>query len=274
MFSILESFTRGGLGVDGQRELVDDNNEEEDDGRDSGGQGDVPSLDGSPGLVVNNGSRGDGNSSTGASGASGGGLHGVSELAARSIDARVRVILEGTDNTDEDEEGNDDGDDDDSGKGNGNKASDGHSSSEDELVADAVKEEGEEEGQEDKSSQQSNEDKSLGGLDNVAHTGGQVVVAVCGLLVDAAEARVGGLLSGEIEVNLVGGLFGSGSSKGNSGSGGGGRSSGDLEGHLGLKLEPGGDSGGDHQSDDDRSKNDCTAVSRCERGHCWKRRRV
>lgn len=170
-------------------------------------------------MAVDNGSAGDGGSSAGGSGSSGGGLLGVHELAARSIDAGVRVILEGTDNTDEDKEGNDDGDHDDSSKQHSDQTGDGHSSSEDELVADTVKEEGEEEGQDDKASQQSNEDKSLGGLDDVADVSGQVVVGVGGLQVDAADSRLGGLLSREIEVNLVGGLFSSGGSKSNSGSG-------------------------------------------------------
>jgi len=218
----LQSLSRGSLGVDGKRKLVHNDDEEEDDSGEGGSNGDVPSLDGSPCLGVHQSSAGSGSVTVlggGGGGLGGGGGH---KHAARTVSAVLGIGSEGTNDSNEDEEGNDDGDHNDGGEQHSNKTGDGHSGGEDELVADTVKEEGEQEGQNHESSKEGNEDKSLGGLDNVADVGGQAVVVVGGLKGRSANSGVNSLHSSEIVVNFGVRLGGRGGSKGNSGSGGGG----------------------------------------------------
>jgi len=187
---------------------------------------------------------------------------GVNELAARSINAVLRVILEGLDDTNVDEESNDDGDGDQSAESNGDNAGQGHANSEDELVADAVKEESEQEGQENESGNQGHQDESLRSLGDVADVVGGLVVVEHSA--GTASNRGGGLDSVKVVVDL--GLV--------DGEGGGGEgSSGSSAGRSGLlELEgllegvPGSDRGSDHESDNGGRKDDGTAVTRGEGG--------
>jgi len=100
--TLLQSLSRRCLGVDGQGELVDDNDEHEDQSGDGGGKGDVPALNGSPGERLGDGSG----SGSSVNGVSSGGLDrgGINELAARSVNASFSIILEGLDDSNVDEE--------------------------------------------------------------------------------------------------------------------------------------------------------------------------
>jgi len=175
----------------------------------------------------------------------------VNELAARSINAVVRIVLEGHDDSNVHEEGDDDRDGDQSAESNGNNAGQGHSDGEDELVADAVKEKGEKEGQEDESGDQGHQDESLRGLGDVADVlVGVVVLEVSvGLGNSAGGDRGGGLDTVEVVVDL-GLVEGGGLLLRGEGSSGAGRAGRLLEGEGLLESIPGGDGGGDHQSDD------------------------
>jgi len=256
----LQSLTRGSLRVDGKRELVHDDDEDEDDGGEGGGKGDVPTLDGSPGEGLSDGS-GLGNSvDGGGSNNIGGGR--IDELAARSINAVLGVVLEGADDSDVDEEGDDHGDQDDGSEENSDHTGEGHADSEDELVADAVKEEGEEDNHEDEGGQEGDENESLGGLGDVAELGGEGVV----LEVGGADGSGDGdhsLDSVEVVVDLgrvdLVGRGSKGRSRASTGGGGGG-----LEVKGLLELVPGGDGSSDHEGEDDRSEHDRTAVSGVE----------
>jgi len=183
------------------------------------------------------------------------------ERSARSINASLRIILEGLDDSDVDEEGDDDREEDQDGEGNGNNTGQSHTDGEDELVADAVEEESEEDGHQDESGNQSHQDESLRGLGDVADV-------VRGLVVVEDRRRNsqsgrGGLNSVQVVVDLglvdgVGGRGQSSSSSVVSGSSGGGEL-------VGLgELVPGSDGGGDHESDDDAGEDNGAAIARSE----------
>jgi len=258
--TLLQSLSRRCLGVDGQGELVDDNDEHEDQSGDGGGKGDVPALNGSPGERLGDGSG----SGSSVNGVSSGGLDrgGINELAARSVNASFSIILEGLDDSNVDEEGNDDGDGDESAEEDGNNAGQSHTDGEDELVADAVEEEGEQESQKDESGDQGHQDESLRGLGDVADVvRGLVVVEDGGR--DSVSGG-GGLHSVQVVVNL--GLVDGGGRGGQRSSSAGSGNSGGLELEGLLESVPGSDGSGDHKSDDDTSEDNCAAVARSEGG--------
>lgn len=192
----LQGLTRGSLRVDGERELVDNDDQDEDDGGQSGGQGDVPTVDGSPGQGLGHGAGG---AVVDVVVLVGGG--GINELAARTVNASLSVVLEGTDNPDVDKEGNDHRDQDESSEENSDDTGEGHADGEDELVADAVKEEGEEEHQKDEGSQQSNQNECLRSLGDVTELSAQSVVLEVG---GADSSKVGddGLHAIEVIIDL------------------------------------------------------------------------
>jgi len=185
----------------------------------------------------------------------------VNELAARSINAVVRIVLEGHDDSNVHEEGDDDRDGDQSAESNGNNAGQGHSDGEDELVADAVKEKGEKEGQEDESGDQGHQDESLRGLGDVAEVTGAIVVEDGG---GTSSDRGGGLHSVQVVVDL--GLVDGGGGGSQRSSSAGARDSLLLEIKGLLESVPGSDGSGDHETDDGTSENDGAAVARSEGG--------
>jgi len=253
---LLQSLSGGSLGVDGEGELVDNNDQHEDQSGDGGSEGNVPALNGSPGQVLGVGSR---DSLEGSDGLNRGGIN---ELAARAINAVGSIILEGLDDSNVDEEGNDDGDGDQSAESNGNNAGKGHSDGEDELVADAVKEEGEQQSQKDESGNQSHQDESLRGLGNVADVVRRLVVVEHSG--GKASNRGGGLDSVQVVEDL--GLVNGGGGRSQRTSSSSSRCSGSAELEGLLESVPGSDGSGDHKSDDDTSEDNCAAVARSEGG--------
>jgi len=185
------------------------------------------------------------------------------ERTARSVNASLRIILEGLDDSDVDEEGNDDRDEDQDGEGNSDNTGQSHTDSEDELVADAVEEESEEDDHQDESGDQGHQDESLRGLGDVADVVRGLVVVEDGRRDGKSGDR--GLNSVQVVVDLglvdVAGLRGQ--SSGGSGSSGG-TSGGDLEG-LG-ELVPGSHGGGDHEGNDDTGEDNGAAIARSEGG--------
>jgi len=200
--ALLQSLAGRSLRVDGEGELVHHHDQQEDDGGHGGGKGDVPAVNGAPVLGLGDDSVHVGGSNRGRAGGVGAG--GVHKVAARAIHAgkagALRVILEGLDDSNVHEESNDDGDDNEGAESHGHKAGQGHANSEDELVADAVKEECEEEGQQDESSDQGHEHESLRGLGDVAEVAGGGIVGEHG--VGAAVDRGGGLHAVQVVVDL------------------------------------------------------------------------
>lgn len=259
IFLFLQSLARRSLRVDGERELVDDDDQHEDDSGNSGSEGDVPALDGSPGEGL------------GDSAGLGGSVHGhglvgevrvgrVNKLAARAVNAVLGIILESLDDSNVDQEGNDDGDGDQSAESNGNNTGQGHANSEDQLVSDSVEEEGEQEGQQDESGDQGHEDESLRSLGDVADVvRGLVVVEDGG---GAASNRGGGLNSVQVVVDL--GLVDGGGGGGQSASSSGGGGGGGLEVKSLLEGVPGSHGGGNHEGDNGGREDDGAAVTRGE----------
>jgi len=258
----LQSLTGRRLRVDGERELVDHNHEHQDDGREGGGEGDVPTFDGSPRERLGDGARHGSAVDGGSADAVGGGA--VDELAARAVHAVLGVVLEGLDHSDVHKEGDDDGDEDQSAEEHSDHTGQGHADGEDELVADAVKEEGEEEGQKDESRDQSDEDESLRGLGHVAERIAEGVVLECARA-DCSGNGDDGLDSVQVIVDLGGVDLGAGGSQ----RGGGARAGGGgllLEVEVLLELVPGGNSSGDHESHDRGREHNCAAVTGVECG--------
>jgi len=260
--AFLQSLTAAGLRVDGKRELVHHDDEDEDDSGDGGGEGDVPALNGTPGdVLVNVASLG---GATDNDGAGEGGAGVTDELAARAVNAAGSVILESADNANVHEEGDDHGDGDQGSEEHSDNTGEGHADSEDELVADAVKEEGEEEHQQDEAGNEGNEDESLRGLGHVADVvRGLVVLEGGGGAGDSASVGGdSGLDTVEVVVDL--GLV---DGEGAGGEGASGSSSGGLLELVGLlKLVPRSHSSSDHESHDRGSEDNSAAVARGEGG--------
>jgi len=166
----LQGLTGGSLGVDGQRELVHHHNQQQDDGRESGADGDEPTIDGTPLKRLGDGSGLTVGGSLALSGRA------VNELAARAINAVLGVVLECLNDTNVDEESDDHGDQDQSAEHNGDHTGQGHADGEDELVADTVEEECEQDHHQDEATDQSDQNESLGGLGDVTERAVQWVV--------------------------------------------------------------------------------------------------
>jgi len=154
----LQGLSRRSFRVDGEGELVDDDNDEKDKDNRDGGQNDVPSSAGAPLLELGDIRIGGGD--------------GVRERAARTLRARSDIRLHGVGKTDETQESNDDGGEGNENDDNHDDASQRHSEGEDNLVADGVKEENRENNGNDERENQSDQNERLSKLDSGVDLGG------------------------------------------------------------------------------------------------------
>jgi len=183
----LQSLTGRSLRVDGEGELVDENNNQQNQSNGDGGQDNVPAGLGTPLLKLGGGSvvrvnRG-------------------GEGAARAIVA-VRVVrLEGVGQANKSQEGDDDGGESQKDKSQKNEASERHAEGEDDLVADGVEDEDQQEDSNNEGKDQADEDESLGELDGGVHLGhGSARVLGAG---GGGDGGVGSLVLGSDSVKVI-----------------------------------------------------------------------
>merc|ERR1711907_621998 len=171
-------------------ELVDDHDDQKQEGQGDRGQGDVPASARAPlvehDTVANLG------------------LNLIDELTARTLGAAVLVLLEGLGDAKESQESDHDGDESKHHEENQHHAGHGHAKGKDDLVADGVKQEHHKDGGGDESQEEGDHNESLSKLDDgvgVGGTGAGVLLEGGGL-----ELSIGGLGVGaetiEVVVNL------------------------------------------------------------------------
>ena len=153
----LQSLTGRSLRVDGEGELVDEDNNQKNQSDGDGGQDNVPASLGTPLLEPGGGSKRRGDRG--------------GECAARAIVAVLVVSLEGVGEADETQEGDDDGGQGQEDKSQEDEAGQGHAEGEDDLVADGVKDEDKEESGDNEGKDQADQNESLGELDSCVHLG-------------------------------------------------------------------------------------------------------
>jgi hypothetical protein len=162
----LQSLTRRSLRVDGERELVDEDNNQENQSNRDGREDNVPAGLGTPLLKLGGGSVGRVNRG--------------GEGAARAIVALRLVSLEGIGQANETQKGDNDGGKSQEDKSQKDEASEGHAEGEDDLVADGVKDEDQQENSNNKGEDQADQDESLSKLDggvNLGHSSARVLGA-------------------------------------------------------------------------------------------------
>jgi len=162
----LQSLTRRSLGVDGKRELVDEDNNQQNQSNGDGRQDNVPTGLGTPFLELGSGSIGRGNRG--------------GEGTARAIVALRLVSLEGVGKTNETQKGDDDRGKSQEDKSQQDEASERHAEGEDDLVADGVEDEDQQNDGDKEGEDQADQDEGLSKLDsgeNLGHSSARVLSA-------------------------------------------------------------------------------------------------
>ena len=183
----LQGLTGRSLRVDGERELVDEDNNQENQSNGDGRQNNVPAGLGTPLLELGAGTivRG----------------HRGRESAARAIVALRLVSLEGVGQTDETQKGDDDGGESQEDKSQKDQASEGHAEREDNLVADGVEDEDQQDNSNNEGEDQANQNESLSKLDggiNLGHSSAGVLGAGGG-----GDVLAGGLALGSDSIEVI-----------------------------------------------------------------------
>jgi hypothetical protein len=183
----LQSLTGRSFRVDGEGELVDEDNNQQNQSNRDGRQDNVPAGLGTPLLELGSGSEVR--------------VNGGGKGAARAIVAVWVVSLEGVGQTNETQEGDDDGGESQKDKSQKDETGQGHAEGEDDLVADGVEDEDQQKDSNNEREDQADENKRLSEFDggvHLGHSSARVLSAGSG-----GDGGIGSLVLGSDSIEII-----------------------------------------------------------------------